>query len=167
MRKMHTRRFVLVSPLLVLAAGPSFADVLPDAVRSCVKIAGDTERLACFDREIARLPSAVSKPSSAAAIPLTPEQKLGLSSSRVQQLESPSSQAAPPTELHAHILSTSLSADGMLNFVLDNAQVWHQTVSKSDLLFRQGDAVTISPGALGSFWLSTDKHHSVRVKRVR
>jgi hypothetical protein len=164
---MFTRRLVLVSQLLMLAAGPSLADVLPDSLRSCVKIAGDTERLACFDREIARLPSSAAKPGGTAAIALSPEQKLGLSSSRVQQLESPSSQAPPPTELHAHILSTSLAADGLQNFVLDNAQVWHQTVPKSDLLVRQGDAVTISAGALGSFWLSTDKHHSVRVKRVR
>jgi hypothetical protein len=164
---MFTRRLVLVSWLLVLAAGPLFADVLPDSLRSCVNIAGDSERLACFDREIARVPSSVPMSKGADPIPLGPEQKLGLSDSRVRKLESASSQEPPVTELHAHILSTSLSTDGLESFVLDNAQVWHQTALKSDFLVRQGDAVTISPGALGSFWMSTDKHHSVRVKRVR
>jgi hypothetical protein len=159
-------RLVLVSQLLVLAAGPSVADGLPDSLRSCIKITGDTERLACFDREVARATSSVATPKGAAVPPLTPEQKLGLSNSRVQHLESPG-EPPPPKEVHAHIVSTSPSADGLQNFVLDNAQVWRQTVIKSDFTVREGDAVTISTGALGAFWLSTDAHHSTRVKRIR
>jgi hypothetical protein len=151
-----------------LAAQPSMADVLPESLRSCVQILGDAERLACFDREIARLQISIAPPERASAILLTPEEKLGLTNSRVLQLESGSSgDPPPPKEAHAHIVSAASSANGLQSFVLDNAQVWRQTASKSDFLVHQGDAVTISAGALGTFWLSTDTHHSIRVKRVR
>jgi hypothetical protein len=164
--------FVLIQVIAMIAFGltaqPSTADVLPESLRSCVRISNDTERLACFDREVARTTTVASAPKEAAALPLTPEQKIGLSNARVQQLELKSSGAPPPpTELHAHIVSASSSADGLQSFVLDNAQVWRQTVIKSDFAVHQGDAVTISTGALGSFWLSADAHHSTRVKRVR
>jgi hypothetical protein len=152
--------------VFALTVQPSTADVLAESLRSCVKISNDIERLACFDREVART-TVASAPKEAAALPLTAEQKIGLSNARVQQLESNSSAPPTPTELHAHIVSASSSAGGLQSFVLDNAQVWRQTVIKSDFLVHQGDAVTISTGALGSFWLSTDAHHSTRVKRVR
>jgi hypothetical protein len=156
------------APILVAASltQPSMADALPESLRSCIKVTGNAERLACFDREAARMTSGVPKPSGGAETPLTPEQKLGLSTSRVQKLESPSG-AATLSELHAHIASASASADGLQSFVLDNEQVWRQTATKTDFFVRQGDAVTISTGALGSFWLSTDSHHSTRVKRIR
>jgi hypothetical protein len=169
---MRRRAFALIPLFAVievfaLAAQSSTADLLPELLRSCVKISNDAERLACFDREVARATSSVSTPKGAAVIPLTPEQKLGLSPSRVQQLESGSPQPLPPKEVHAHIVSASSSADGLQSFVLDNAQVWRQTVVKTDFSVHQGDQVTISTGALGSFWLATDTHHSTRVKRVK
>jgi hypothetical protein len=164
---MPRRHAFALIPVFALAAQLSIADGLPESLRSCVKISVDAERLACFDREIARVTSSVSTPKGAAVIPLTPEQKLGLSPSRVQQLESGSAEPLPPKEVHAHIVSTSSSADGLQSFVLDNAQVWRQTQIKTDFPVHQGDAVTISRGALGSFWMATDPHHSTRVKRIR
>lgn len=154
-----------VIPVFVLAAQSSIAEVLPDSLRSCIKISSDVERLACFDREVGRATSAASPLTP--ATPLTPEQKIGLSNARVQQLESNSPVPPPPAELQAHIVSTTSAGDGLQTFVLDNAQVWRQTQVKSDFRVRQGDAVTITSGALGSFWLSIDNHRSTRVKRVR
>ena len=154
-------------PMFALAAQSSTADVLPESVRSCTGISGNAERLACFDREVARETNSASALRES-ALPLTPEQKLGLSKARLQELESKTSGAPPsPTEFRVQIVSASSSADGLQSFVLDNAQIWRQTGIKSDFLVHKGDAVTITAGALGSFWLTTDAHHSTRVKRVR
>jgi len=45
--------------------------------------------------------------------------------------------------------------------------VWLQSETQSDFIVRPGDTVTITTGALGAYWMSTDVHHATRVKRVR
>jgi hypothetical protein len=52
-------------------------------------------------------------------------------------------------------------------FVLDNAQTWQQIELDLGFTVRIGQEVTISKGALGSFWLSADSHRATRVKRIR
>jgi hypothetical protein len=70
-----------------------------------------------------------------------------------------------PTRLHAHIVRVSRTADRQV-FVLDNTQIWQQIELDPDFAARMGQEATISKGALGSFWLSTDSHRATRVKRV-
>jgi hypothetical protein len=50
---------------------------------------------------------------------------------------------------------------------LDNAQVWEQTEPRPSFSMSRGATVTITMGALGSFWLEVDSHNATRVKRVR
>jgi hypothetical protein len=153
----------------ILLLGSSWAQTPPGALRSCAKIDDDTARLACFDREIARVSVADPPGKESAPVSLSPEERLGLSEQRVQRLESKG--AAQPqaiSELQAHILSLSVGNDGRDVFALDNGQTWQQTETQLSFSARPGDAVTIKKGALGSFWLSKSPgQQSTRVKRLR
>jgi hypothetical protein len=147
---------------------------LPPALADCVKLTRDTLRLACFDREVAKLMvngGAADKESHASgtASPsaLTPEQKLGLSKQSIEKLESSTGHAPDPTELHAHIAHISSDGLGHMLFVLDNAQVWRQADADFNFIARSGDAATISQGAMGSYWLSVNAHSGIKVKRLR
>jgi hypothetical protein len=51
-------------------------------------------------------------------------------------------------------------------FELDNGQTWEQAESKA-LDVNPHDAVSIQPGVLGSFFMTTQRHQRVRVHRIR
>jgi len=131
-----------------------------------MKEADATQRLACFDREAAVLSGAQT--TAAAPPKLTPEQKIGLSRAKVDKLEAPPD--APPEPQIKNFSATirNVSGGGRQIFELDNGQVWRQSESKS-FEVHAGDAVRISKGALGSFFmeLQANKHVSTRVARVR
>jgi hypothetical protein len=155
----------------ILLIGPNslWAQTLPAALHSCAKIADGTARLACFDHEVAR--DSVTDPPGKESTPvsLSPEEKLGLSERRVQQLESKgTAQPQGISELQAHIVRTSPGRDGRDVFELDNGQTWQQTEAQLSFTARPGDAVTITKGALGSFWLTkSPSQQATRVKRLR
>jgi hypothetical protein len=180
-----------------LAAGAALAAAQspPAALQACTRISQDSERLACFDREVAALSghaatkapvgSAAANPAAAAAAttpadahtggagagtaaaPLTPEQKLGLSGEGVRTLEARQGIKTEKVKgLTAHITSVSRNASGRLVLTLDNGQVWRQAESRSTFEAGPGDVATISPGALGSFFLATNSHNWTRVERI-
>jgi hypothetical protein len=126
-----------------------------DSLIACTQLKTDTERLACFDREMTGIRKNGLQPPTTVAP--TPEQRFGLSSTQVL--------GPTPTRLHAHIVRVSRTADRQV-FVLDNTQIWQQIELDPDFAARMGQEATISKGALGSFWLSTDSHRATRVKRV-
>jgi hypothetical protein len=179
------------------------AEPVPAALQACVRITEDSERLACFDREIAALsaasqPAAIAAtagadaaaaasaaaapsakaaapapsaaaPAASAAAPLTPQEEMGLSAAGIRKLEVEKGigpEAKPPKELTAHLASVSRNSAGREVFTLDNGQVWRQSETRARFEAHAGDAVKIAPGALGSFWLSTDVHNQTRVVRV-
>ena len=49
---------------------------------------------------------------------------------------------------------------------LNNGQVWEQAESRTGFWQQPGQTVTITPGVLGSFFLTDDQHQRVRVKRI-
>ena len=110
---------------------------------------------------------AESKPVSGAAAPLTPEQTFGLSAGEIRKLENRDGTNTPaPAALAAHIEQVTHGATGRQVFHLDNGQVWRQIEDRPGFHTAAGDAVTVTPGAFGSFWLSTSRHNSTRVERV-
>jgi hypothetical protein len=123
---------------------------------ACTQLKADTERLACFDREMKGIRKDSLQPSAHAAP--TPEEEFGLSSTQVL--------GPAPATLHAHIVSVSRAGADRQVFVLDNAQTWQQIELDPDFAVRAGQAITISKGALGSFWLAIDSHRATRVKRI-
>ena len=105
--------------------------------------------------------------TGAAAAPLSPEQRLVLPPEGIRKLESKQGIESPQVKgLTAHIASVSRNGAGRQLFTLDNGQVWRQAESKASFEAGPGDAVTISSGALGSFWLATGKHNRTRVERL-
>jgi hypothetical protein len=130
-----------------------------DSLLACTRITADTPRLACFDRAMTDIrkdnPPAPTLPAPAAAA----EEEFGLSSTQIL--------GRTPTQLHAHIAGVSRSAGDRQVFVLDNAQTWQQVELDPDFGVRIGQEVTISKGALGSFWLAVDSHRATRVKRIQ
>ena len=140
-------------------------DALSDSLIACTQLTSDTARLACFDHGMEEMRKNTSNAPS--AIALTPEQKFGLSNGQVHGLEAKQGSPLAPTAVHAHIVSVSRYMNERQVFVLDNVQSWQQIELDPDFTARNGQEVTISSGALGSFWLSTDSRHRTRVKRIR
>jgi hypothetical protein len=56
--------------------------------------------------------------------------------------------------------------DNEYAFELDNGQTWEQAESKT-LNVSPNDTVTIQPGVLGAFFMTTQRHQRVRVHRIR
>lgn len=144
---------------------PSIGAAAVDALTACTQLTADAERLACFDREMAAIRK--SSPQSPATAAPTAEQEFGLSDKQLLGLEARSPQSPAPKTLRAHIVSVSKSAADRQVFVVDTAQTWQQIELDPDFVVRIGQEVTISKGALGSFWLSTNSHRATRVKRIQ
>jgi hypothetical protein len=161
------RRFSRGVLLWVFVCVPTLGigDALFDSLMACAQLTSDTARLTCFDREIAEIRK--KNPQPPARIAPTAEQKFGLSSKQVLDLEATPGQGPTPAVLRAHILSVSRHPIERQVFVLDNAQTWQQIELDLDFIVRVGQEVKISKGALGSFWLSADSHHATRVKRIQ
>jgi hypothetical protein len=134
------------------------------SVLACRAVTDAQLRLACFDKETAtvlRVP---------AAPPVTPEQKFGLSAGALEARETAATGAPPAKEfkLQARITALALAGDGGTIFTLANAQVWRQAEQGcGELLAKLGDAVTISRGMLGSYWLALESGRGCKVSRLR
>lgn len=127
-----------------------------DPLIACTQLKADAARLACFDREMKGIRKDGLPPSTHAAP--SPEEEFGLSSAQVL--------GPAPAALHAHIVGISRAGADRQIFELDNAQTWQQIELDPDFAVRMGQEVTISKGALGSFWLAIDSHRATRVKRI-
>src|SRR3569833_2678412 len=120
------------------------------AILACMKEVDATQRLACFDREAAVLAGAHT--AFVVLLLLSLVLLIGLSRAKVDKLEAPPD--APPEPQIKDFIATirNVSGGGRRVFELDNGQVWRQSESKS-FDVHAGDAVRISKGALGSFFM--------------
>jgi hypothetical protein len=110
---------------------------------------------------------AVRGVAAPAAPPLNAEQQFGLPEHTVTVKEVEAGRrAADLQRLEAHVVSITVAADQRLVFTLDDGQVWRQNSSEGELLAKQGDAVTISRGLLGSFWLQLPSGRGCKVSRL-
>ena len=154
----HTRRLALdCAALLALLGISCVADgqALPDAVQACKREADDSRRLACFDREVAKFP-------------LSAAQAFGLNSAQVATVQREETHAEPPVRILAATV-TGLRERPHAGYVvtLDNGQVWEQNQAEPTRGVHVGDAVTIKPGALGSFWLIGPTGLATKAHRVQ
>jgi hypothetical protein len=190
----YLRKVVLFGALLLggyaWAVGPTGT-----GLDNCPQIAGDKERLACFDREFASLaqrkpalaaaPAAATAPgagntlapgSSGPAAPakpaatstpgeLTPEQAVGLPAGKILKLQK-SPTGTEIKALDAKIERVSVNSAGRGVFRLDNGQVWQQVEPDPKFEVHPGDTVHLSKALLGSFFMSASKKMSTRVARI-
>jgi hypothetical protein len=99
---------------------------------------------------------------------LDPQQQFGLPERAVAAKEvAAGTRSADATRIEAHLAGIAPAVDGRAVFTLDNGQVWRQISTEADLLAKQGDAVTISRGLLGSYWLALKSKRGCKVTRLR
>jgi len=160
-----------------------------DQLVACAGISDSSARLACYDREVAPMARQVSGPKQvpapvvrapapavpppaappSAAPPATPP----VASSFGQEQLAPEKRPAVREEdksLHARLESQRTVGPGLFNLYLDNGQVWRHEDQMLGPYLRDGEAITIEKGALGSYKLSRDAGKSrnwIRVTRVR
>jgi hypothetical protein len=171
--------------LLLAVTAPAFAQDLPQSLLDCSAIQQDSNRLACFDGEIARHKSAsgsvastqvppaqVVPPAPVVATtppqnPKTKEDEFGVSGQLARKRkEAEAKTEAPLAELRAAVLKVKNKAYGERVFELDNGQIWEEIEKKNALSIKAGEQVRITPGAIGSYFLTADSGATTRVRRV-
>jgi len=148
---------LMVSALPGLAS----AEALPASVAACATLTDVLQRLACYDREVARFthepPTTVAKGGISAIAPTTP------APSAPPAVSAPSK--AEPLRVVARIVGIEGHGDDLI-VRLDNGQVWEQTQkAEATLGLRPGDRVTIDKGLGGTYWLGGPSQAVMQVKR--
>jgi len=190
----HKLIAALAAALVTVEAGAGSLSV--DQLVACAGVADSEARLACYDREVAPLareiagrarapspappdpassvaraavpvpaPAPATVPAPVTATPPTP-------SFGQEQLTREQGPAPRKEELTLHALLTSQKSvgAGLFNLYLDNGQVWRHEDQVLGPYLKDGDAITIEKGALGSYKLTRDAGKSrnwIRVTRVR
>jgi len=177
---------VLLTTLPALAV----ADTLPGGMRPCVSETNPDKRLACYDREAARLLQAPDRtttatpratpPAAAATTPPPPTTRAApaaVAAAGAAAAPKPSSAAVShdvevtatpkePKKFSARVASIDRSP-GEMTLHLDNGQVWEQADASSGALsLDTGDSVTIEK-QLGSYWLSSAHIPAMRVRQKK
>ena len=170
------------------------AEALPPTLRVCMSERDAARRLACFDRESARLvkdsaPTAhksdplAAAPAAAAAAPAattpapaanapapSPQDKFGYRGNIARaEIDKQSEEVRSQAEvLTAKVTELSTLAHGEVLLTLDNGQVWQQKRGDRGMRIKRGDEITIRPASLGSFLLTSQAAKgSMRVSRVK
>jgi len=143
---------VSVMCLMVLAL-PAAADSLPPAVRACIGEADPARRLACYDREVARViaPPGTFAPTTTTAAAASP-------------LGTPVTQPTP-----AHVIGkvrTVHSSGDRLVVTLEDGSVWEQSApATSELNLRSGDTAHVDHEMAN--WFLSDRYGNTVQVRLR
>jgi len=144
------------------AGAPALAAELPDSIARCAEISDNLERLTCYDRQ--------NPPRRANATPANPGADFGANVD-VKRKREAAGEAAPtpktPERITAKVTRMSADATGQTLVELDNGQVWQQVQHRIETIAAPGDEVTLTRGALGSYFLVSKSRLSTRVKRVK
>ena len=92
----------------------------------------------------------------------------GLQGSQLRKAQGREGMPKPPKPqpLVAAVSSVKQYTASEVRVTLNNGQVWEQAESRTGFWLQPGQTVTITPGVLGSFFLTDDQHQRVRVKRI-
>lgn len=151
---------------LVLAVGclttAAVAQGAQDPLEVCYREADATVRVACFDHEMQR------RHAAAATIQKRAQDNVGLEGPELhKKLKAEGVAVEPVKPIVATITRLLPRSDNEYAFELDNGQTWEQAESKTDLYVKPHDSVTIKPGVLGAFYMTTSRSQRVRVHRIR
>lgn len=178
---------------VAVCGGAAAAEALPPGLRACMTESDATRRLACFDRESARLagenaplarqPDPPVQPTAAPRLPTPPaatatapvaaapapsaEDKFGYRGN-IARATLDKQKDEGSEQLTAKVTAVSALAHGEMVLTLDNGQVWQQKPGDRGMRIKVGDDVTIKRGVLNSFLLTSEQANgSMRVTRVK
>jgi hypothetical protein len=151
---------------IVASAG---AETVPATVRACIGLADAAQRLACYDREVARLIAPADTFTQAPAIaapgaPVVPAAPLAPAVSSTAPAAAPvPAPASAPRHLTAKVSAVHRAGDS-LTVTLDNGNVWEQSApATSQLNLRPGDVVQLDR-EVGSWFLTNRYGDNIQVR---
>ncbi len=155
------------------APAPERPEVLTQLV-ACRAIAGDAERLACFDRQVAALEQAEASREIAVVdrqqIRRTRRSLFGLTLPDLGIFGSDDDageDGAGVNEINTTVRSVGTGADGRMVYRFEDNSVWVQTEGRVGRTPRAGEAVRIRRGPLGQFIANIGERPAIRVIRQR
>jgi hypothetical protein len=170
-----------IALIAICAASSAVAQTLPPTLAVCAAHSDAMQRLACYDREVARLrgtgaaaatPAAPAKspastvpdPLNAPVAPAFTASSVAMPGEAAPAVASPVVKAKPLKHLSAHVIGVERHADGFAVH-LDNGQTWvNSDASPVSSNLRAGDEVSIDR-SLGSYWLSGNVGEGVKVRQ--
>jgi hypothetical protein len=158
------------------AAPPS---IPMNVLKQCAEINEPSKRLACYDQVAERPPTAyavspkdspAAKVSPAASAPAAPAASAATKAPPAKEsfgLYTAEHPAAPRVEalITGKVISIGISSSGRSTVTLEGDQVWE--LDSADPVLKNGDAVTVKRGTLGSFILTTPAGRLHRAHRIR
>lgn len=167
---------VAILGLTFASALPAQATALDDALLACARETDGAQRLACYDSTVATISAeakaitqqrAAEMAAIAAAKAKADEEakKAAFGAERLNRGQVP---VGTLTRVDAKVTEVMTSSDGMAVLLLDNGQLWRQTTGMPLPTVRNGDAVVITVGAMGSYQAElVRQHRAFKVKRIR
>jgi hypothetical protein len=152
--------------LLLTHADGIAAQTVTPALRACRAETDGAKRLACFDREMARIdevgqaPAAAAAPTAASKSPAPP--------SPVERFGLPPEHSVDdlPKKLTSQITGVSQQSHGRYLITLANGEVWLQTEDNLGFSPKAGGSVTVKRGLTGGYYMA-DQYYVVAVRRVQ
>ncbi len=149
------RNMILCAWCALPIAVTAKADTLPPSVRACIGEADPGRRLACYDREVARV---IAPPDTFAPVAAAPAGAAPARASVAAPLPT-----APIRHRSAKVSAVRQSGDSLI-VTLDNGEVWEQSApATSQLNLHPGDTVTLDR-EMASWFLSNRYGDAVQVK---
>lgn len=154
----RTTAFSLLS--LVFVCLPAAAEGLPATVRACIGEADAMRRLACYDREVARV---IAPPGTFAPAPESAEHAPEPLRSAPTAKATPSSAAS---HLTAKVSAVVQSGDNLI-VTLESGDVWEQSApATSQMNLTRGDTVQLDRESGG--WFLTNRYgNNIQVRPRR
>jgi hypothetical protein len=164
------RVLLIALPLLVLAV-PAAAQERSkrlDAVVDCRKIIDSTERLACYDKAVADLDTAEKSREvvvvDRAQVDEAQRSVFGLKLPKIRLFGGDGDNEVAAVE--SVVTSVGRNRDGKLVFTIEDGARWAQTDNHTIVGVRVGTKVTLTRGALGSFFAKFHGSTSAKVERI-
>lgn len=190
------KRIEITIPVAILAmlclpvtTAAQSADELPPELLACAEESDVARRLACFDREMAKLSEApepeapptpaaepapepaVSEPAPEPAVAESAPEPAVSEPATAPEPESGEDYGLPaegPNEISAKVANIMKRPYGELVILLDNGQIWEQKHRDNRFRLDIGDDVTISDGLISGFRLSGGgRNNSIQVERLK
>ena len=167
--------------LVLLCVSQVNAKAFNEKFKDCVKISGDSQRLACFDA-LATTPKTKATTSTIKAAVEVPTVKNSVANAKASESVTPTADKIAAfggenlkeeeekdklEQVTFVVKAVKKSNFDKLHITFENEQVWYQTDSKS-MRLKSGDSVNIKLGFATAIYLNkVGSNRSIRVKRQK